>query len=426
MSWFPPLQSMTTAPSQKIPVRAWGIVVLVSLALLLFILDRQVLSVLKTTLKGRMGWTDQDYSWLMTSFSVAYTLGALAAGRFIDRAGTRLTATLSIGVMSLAAILCGTAGSLSQMMAARVLLGFADAGVTVSAVVAVARWFPPERRATAISFKTPFGLMGFVIAPPLVALITQYYDWHYAFFIPGGFGLLVPAVWWWLDRNPPDYGVPQEAGRAVSWRELFSHRALWGILLARVVAEPVYVFYTNWQPGYLQEGLGLTLADVGRYAWIPPSRVRCSPCSAGWSDRLFKGGLSASRSRTAVMQALALLGVSLWLLPFSKNWALAIGVFACIHMIYAQWNNLGAALIADSLPRGFTGTAFGVLNFLIGVVGAVMNLVIGALIHAFGYGVIFAVLGLLYPLSAAILWWFYVRTPPATAASRSAPTATPA
>ncbi len=418
---------MTTAPSQKIPVRAWGIVVLVSLALLLFILDRQVLSILKTTLKVQMGWSDTDYSWLMTSFSVAYTLGALAAGRFIDRAGTRLTATLSIGVMSLAAILCGTSGSLNEMIVARVLLGFADAGVTVSAVVAVARWFPPERRGTAISFKTPFGLMGFVIAPKLVALITQQYSWHYAFFIPGGFGLLVPAVWWWLDRNPPDYGVPQEAGRAVSWRELFRHRALWGILLARVVAEPVYVFYTNWQPGYLQEGLGLTLDDLGRYAWIPPVASSVLAVLGGLiSDRLFKGGFSASRSRTAVMQALALLGASLWLLPFSKNWALAIGVFACIHMIYAQWNNLGAALIADSLPRGFTGTAFGVLNFLIGVVGAVMNLVIGALIHAFGYGVIFAVLGLLYPLSAAILWWFYVRTPPAISASRSAPTATPA
>ena len=92
---------MTTAPAHKIPARAWGIVVLVSLALLLFILDRQVLSVLKTTLKTRMGWTDKDYSWLMTSFSVAYTLGALVAGRLIDRVGTRLTATLSIGVMSL-------------------------------------------------------------------------------------------------------------------------------------------------------------------------------------------------------------------------------------------------------------------------------------------------------------------------------------
>jgi ACS family hexuronate transporter-like MFS transporter len=406
------------APPQKIPARAWGIVVLVSLALLLFILDRQVLAVLKTTLKGRMGWTDQDYSWLVTGFSIAYTIGALAAGRLIDRAGTRLTATLSIGVMSLAAILCGTARSLNEMLVARVLLGFADAGVNVAAVVAVARWFPAERRATAISFKTPFGLMGFVIAPPLVALITKHYDWHYAFFIPGAFGLLVPLVWWWLDQNPPDYGVASEPSRAVPWRELFSHRALWGILLARVVAEPVYVFYTNWQPGYLQEGLGLTLADVGRYAWIPPIASSVLAVLGGLtSDHLFKGGLSASRSRTAVMQALALLGVSLWLLPFSKNWALAIGVFACIHMVYAQWNNLGAALIADSLPRGFTGTAFGVLNFLIGVVGAVVNLAIGALIHAFGYGAIFAVLGLLYPLAALVLWWFYVRRPAAPAFS---------
>ena len=111
-----------------------------------------------------------------------------------------------------------------------------------------------------------------------------------------------------------------------------------------------------------------------------------------------------------MMQAFALLGVSLWLLPISHNWALAIAVFATIHMVYAQWNNLGAALIADSLPRAFTGTAFGVLNFLIGVVGAVVNLGIGGLIHAFGYGAIFVVLGLLYPLAAVVLWWFYSKT----------------
>lgn len=403
-----------TPPSSthKIPARAWGMVVLVSVALLLFILDRQVLAVLKTTLKTRMGWTDVDYSWLMTGFSVAYTVGALVLGRFIDRAGTRLAATLSIGVMSVAAILCGTASTFTEMLIARMVLGFADAGVTLAAVVAVARWFPAERRATAISFKTPIGLMGFVIAPPLVAMITLRYDWHYAFFIPGGVGLLVPAIWWWLDKNPPDYGEPPVARRAVPWRELFGYRALWGILLARVVAEPVYVFYTNWQPGYLQEGLGLTLADVGRYAWIPPIASSVLAVFGGLaSDRLVKGGMSPAKSRTAVMQGLALLGASLWLLPFSRNWALAIGVFACIHMIYAQWNNLGAALIADSLPRGFTGTAFGVLNFLIGVVGAVVNLGIGALIQAFGYAAIFAVLGLLYPLAAAVLWWFYVRTP---------------
>jgi ACS family hexuronate transporter-like MFS transporter len=198
----------------------------------------------------------------------------------------------------------------------------------------------------------------------------------------------------------------------VSWRELFRFRALWGILIARVVAEPVYVFYTNWQPGFLQEGMGMSLADVGRYAWIPPVASSALAIFGGLaSDRLVRRGYSPTRSRTTVMQGCALLGAALWLLPFSRSWALAIGVFAIIHMIYTQWNNLGAALIADSLPRELTGTAFGVLNFLIGIVGATMNLAIGALIQGFGYSAVFAALGLLYPLAAVVLWWFYVRTP---------------
>jgi ACS family hexuronate transporter-like MFS transporter len=392
------------------------VVVLVAVALLLFILDRQVLAVLKTTLKSRMGWSDVDYSWLVTGFSVAFTVGSLVLGRFIDRVGTRIAATLSIAVMSIAAVLCGTATNFQEMLLARILLGFADAGVNLAAVVAVARWFPAERRATAISVKTPIGLMGFVIAPPLVAAITLHYDWHYAFFIPGGIGLLVPIVWWLVDKNPPDYGVAPEPKKAIPWRELLQHRMLWGVIAGRVIAEPIYVFYTNWQPGYLQEGLGFTLADVGRYAWIPPIASSVLAIFGGLaSDRLVKRGVSPVRSRAYLMQGLALLGVSLWLLPFSPSWALAIAIFATIHMVYAQWNNLGAALIADSLPRGFTGTAFGVLNFLIGVVGAVVNLAIGALIHSFGYTAIFAVLGSLYPLAALVLWWTCVRSPGARA-----------
>jgi hypothetical protein len=74
---------VTTAPAHKIPARARGIVVLVSLALLLFILDRQVLSILKNTLKGRMGWTDQDYSWHSESVRLARRFGS---GRHLCRA----------------------------------------------------------------------------------------------------------------------------------------------------------------------------------------------------------------------------------------------------------------------------------------------------------------------------------------------------
>ena len=403
---------MTPLPRNTVPARAYGVVVLVAIALFLFILDRQVLAVLKTTLKTRMNWSDVDYAYLVTAFTAAHTVGCLFMGKFIDWAGTRVAASLSIGVMSVATILCGMSVNLDQMLVSRTVLGFADAGITLAAVVAVVRWFPTEKRATAISIKTPIGMMGFVVAPPLVALIVLNHDWRYAFYVPGAIGLVVPILWWWLDRNPPDYGeaVTPAKVRALPLRTLLKHRALWGITLARLIVDPVWIFYVNWQPGYLQEGLGLTLAEVGRYAWIPPVASSVLALFGGIaSDRLITRGVAPVRSRVYVMQSLALFGATLWLLPFSRSIALALGVFACVHMVYAQWNNLSGALIADSLPRGSTGTVFGLIGFLVGLTGSLMNLAIGAVIHAWGYAAVFMVIGLLYPAGALILWFFYTR-----------------
>lgn len=405
---------MTIPTCKTVPARAYCVVVLVAVALFLFILDRQVLAVLKTTLKSRMNWSDIDYSLLVTAFTAAHTVGCLFLGRFIDWAGTRVAASLSIAVMSIATIICGLSVNLDQMLVSRAILGFADAGVTLAAVVAVVRWFPAEKRATAISIKTPIGMMGFVVAPPLVALIAGHHDWRYAFYIPGAIGLAVPFLWWWLDHNPPAYGEASASVKvpALPLRALLKHRALWGIALARLIVDPVWIFYVNWQPGYLQEGLGLTLAQVGRYAWIPP--VACSVLALFGgiaSDRLITRGITPVRSRVYVMQSFALFGATLWLLPFSRNIALALGVFAFVHMVYAQWNNLSGALIADTLPRGSTGTVFGLIGFLVGLTGSVVNLVIGAIIHAWGYASVFMVLGLLYPLGGLILWFFYVRKP---------------
>lgn len=403
---------MTTAPAHKIPARSWGMVALVSLALLMFILDRQVLALLKTTLKKEMGWTDMDYSWLSTWFGLINSAGMLVMGRVIDRVGTRVSATLSIAVMSIATIGCGLAWDLHSMLVARMVQGFASAGVTLVAVVAITQWFPAERRATAISIKTPVGMMGYVLVPPVVALLTLHLNWRFAFFIPGVVGLLLPLAWWWLDRNAPDYGVKPAAGGKGRWTDILRCRPMWGMFLAGTIAGPVWAFYNNWQPGYLQEGLGWNLAEVGKYAWIPP--VACSTFALVGglaSDRLVARGVPSAHSRVYVMQAFALFGATLWLLPYSKNLAVVLGAFACVHILYAQWNNLGGALMADTVPRGLLGGAFGVMGFVGGIIGSGVNLGIGWLIQTAGYNVVFGVLGALYPLGAVILWWFYIRVP---------------
>jgi ACS family hexuronate transporter-like MFS transporter len=98
-----------------ISTRAWVVVFLCGLAGMLFYMDRQTLSVLKTTLKGEMGWTDTDYGFLVSAFMACYTVCYLFTGRWIDRWGTRICMPLFIGLMSAAMVLSGLAGWLGLM-----------------------------------------------------------------------------------------------------------------------------------------------------------------------------------------------------------------------------------------------------------------------------------------------------------------------
>ncbi len=68
----------------SVPTRAWLLLLLAGVAGMLFYVDRQSLSVLKTTLKAEQHWTDMQYSWLVTAFMVPYTLCYLVTGQLID------------------------------------------------------------------------------------------------------------------------------------------------------------------------------------------------------------------------------------------------------------------------------------------------------------------------------------------------------
>jgi len=67
-------------------------------------LDRSVISLLKPYLEKEFSWSEIDYSNIVICFQVAYALGMLAVGRFVDKIGTKLGYALSLLVWSLSAI----------------------------------------------------------------------------------------------------------------------------------------------------------------------------------------------------------------------------------------------------------------------------------------------------------------------------------
>src|SRR5438034_9900764 len=114
----------------------------VVLALLFFAttinyLDRIVLAVLIPVIRGEMHLTDQDYGNITGAFQIAYTVGFLLAGKFIDRFGTRIGYAASILWWSIAAGLHALVGSAVGLGFWRGMLGSGGAGNFPAASTAV-------------------------------------------------------------------------------------------------------------------------------------------------------------------------------------------------------------------------------------------------------------------------------------------------
>lgn len=213
---------------------------------MLFYIDRQTLSVLKTTLKIEQGWTDTQYSWLVTAFMVPYTLSYLVTGQMIDRWGTRRMMPLFLGVMSIATLLCGMSTNLWTLGICRFVLGAAEAGIVPAVLVSIVTWFPYDRRGMANTFNKPLTVAGQVFVAPLAVWISLELNWRWAFILPGLVGMSAALIWWLLDRHPPLHQALPPVRPAVSFREVLGNRAIWGVLAASLYDERYrYTRYRN-------------------------------------------------------------------------------------------------------------------------------------------------------------------------------------
>ena len=78
----------------------------------------------------------------------------------------------------------------------------------------------------------------------------------------------------------------------------------WGCVLARVLTDPISYFLFFWTPKYLQEARGFSLADLGRYGWIPFVALVVGNIASGAIPRLLVArGWSVNRARKSTMLA---------------------------------------------------------------------------------------------------------------------------
>ena len=325
-------------PHPEISRRRWFILAVIFAAVVLNYFDRQIVSILKPTLKETFTMDDRGYALVVNVFTVCYATMYPVAGWLADRFGARVLMLVGILGWSTACLCTGLTTSLRQLTFFRGMLGLFEPIAFPAQLRVVTVWFPGTLRGTANSLCVAGSSIGAIIAPPLVAWITLRYGWHAAFIIPGAIGLAMAGLWLLVYRDPPPAVVEAITERAVdnrgtafTWPQLWKTRSLWGILLCRFISDPVWYFCLFWLPGYLQERTGLTLEQLGMVGWIPFLAADLGGVgSAAWSDYLVKRGVTPLRARKVMLTTVAALAPVAILTPHLPNPAAVLVVFSAL------------------------------------------------------------------------------------------------
>ncbi|HUJ22296.1 MAG TPA: MFS transporter [Bryobacteraceae bacterium] len=408
----------------KIPRLRWVIAALLFLSTMINYANRLSLSIVSRDLRIEFHMTEQDYSYVITGFFVAYAIMYAGSGYLVDRLGTRRGFALFISFWSIAAMLHGLVRGKWSLAAVRFLLGLGEPGNWPAAAKAVAEWFPPTQRALGVGIFNAGSSLGSAIAPPLLAYLTLEHGWRFAFISTGAMGLVWLAAWLIVYQPPhrnrflraEEYEEikgqvqpPEETAAAapsrIHWAKLLGMRQCYTLILARFFTDPVIYFVIFWLPEYLRKERGFDLKMVGVYAWVPFLAGDVGYLLGGWlSGRLMRAGWKLPNARKFVMLLGAALMPAAILAPLVPAAWMAIAATCFITFGHAFFVANVQTLPTDLFRGHEVGTVSGFSGMGGAIGGILANLGTGYLVEHFSYAPVFLLAGLVHPISITLVY----------------------
>jgi ACS family hexuronate transporter-like MFS transporter len=424
----------------------WWICLLLFFASAINYVDRQVLGILKPTLQQQLGWSEVGYGVIVGAFQLAYAIGLIAAGRFIDRVGTRVGFAAAVALWSLAAVGHAWARAIGPAAAQILAIGGISVGVTAAGFVlarfalgigeaanfpagikAIAEWFPRRERAFAAGLFNAGTNVGAIAAPLAVPWLTRAYGWEMAFIVTGLVGFVWVAVWW-ATYAPPDQhrsvapaelaiirSDPAEPAVSVPWLSLLRYRQMWAFGVGKLLTDPVWWVYLFWIPDFLNRRHGLDLTTLG-----PPLVVifLCADggsIAGGWfSSALMRKGLSANRARKTAMFVCAVSVVPIVFAARTSDLWTAVALISLAAAAHQGWSSNLFTLTSDMFPRPAVASVVGLGGMLGALSGMFISQVVAAILEVTGsYVPIFAIAAGAYLVALACIHLLAPRLEPA-------------
>src|SRR5205823_8995876 len=192
--------SMTETAVHADGRRRWGILAIVGAAFFMTILDVAIVNVALPSIEKDLNVSETTVQWVLIAYAITFGGFLLLGGRMADLLGRKRIFLVGLTLFTLASLVCGLAGNIGVLIAARAVQGIGAAIISPAALSIVTTTFHEgAERNKALGIWGALGGSGAAAGVLFGGIITKYLGWQWIFYVnvPVGaivFGLALPFV----------------------------------------------------------------------------------------------------------------------------------------------------------------------------------------------------------------------------------------
>lgn len=389
-----PERSTTPTSTDVSQRRAWSIVAMIVVLMLINFGDKAILGLAAEPIMKDLNLSNAQFGAVASSFYLLFGLSAILVGFISARVPTTkvLFVIAVLWTVSIAPILIWA--TLPVLFLSRITLGFAEGPTSPIGVHAVHKWFPEGARSLPTALTQVGGALGVFIAGPVLTAIIFRFSWEAAFGVLAAASAIWALVWIFVGKEGPlstytaawtgaaDQAEPEPT---IKYRRLMISRTWLGCLVTGIGSYWALAVGVAWLPKLLHTGFGFSHSTIGILVAIPPALSVVTMLAVPWiADRMIAKGQSGRMARAVVTGAgLVVCGIAGILVPLAQGNLALVFVFIMVgapSFVYPM-SYLMIAHISPVKPRG---AIMGTLIGLITSTGLIAPIIAGRIMDASG------------------------------------------
>lgn len=260
-------------------------------------IERVGFSIAYTIAADAAGVNQSSKGSILSTFYYGYACSQVPGGWAAQKIGGRRVLLLSFVLWSLTCALVPLdPNRVFMLVVARLLVGVAQGFIFPSIHTVLAQWVPPHERSRSVSLTTSGMYLGAAAGMLLLPSLVKFKGPQSVFVAEAALGAMWSALWFKYASDPPRSEHPKAAAAGfgenllpvkgnhklkvengsssmktlnIPWKRIFISLPVWAIVVNNFTFHYALYVLMNWLPTYFEQGLQLSLQEMGSSKMMP-------------------------------------------------------------------------------------------------------------------------------------------------------------